>query len=180
MKNLSVLTALAVTIGLGIFVLTPDEAPAVQDSTAVSSESVQPIVFPHNTHVDTYQMDCMYCHFSADRSVDAGIPPVDLCMGCHTLVAGQNNPEEVAKLVDYYNRGESIPWVRIYKISDHAHFPHMRHINAGLDCTECHGDVPSMGPIEERDPAWGGDNMGWCVSCHVEQEARRDCTVCHY
>ena len=27
---------------------------------------------------------------------------------------------------------------------------------------------------------WGGDNMGWCISCHVEQDVSRDCTVCHY
>ena len=125
-------------------------------------------------------MDCMYCHFSAERSVDAGIPAVQDCMGCHLLVAGENNPEEVEKLRGYATRGEPIPWVRIYKISDHAHFPHMRHINAGLACEGCHGDVKEMGAIEERDPAWGGANMGWCVSCHIEQEVRRDCTVCHY
>jgi hypothetical protein len=125
-------------------------------------------------------MDCQYCHFSAERSVDAGIPPVRVCMGCHTLVPGTNSPQEVDKLKGYWERQEPIPWVRIYKISDHAHFPHMRHIDAGLQCQECHGEVQTMGVIEERDPLWGGANMGWCVSCHIEQDAARDCTVCHY
>jgi hypothetical protein len=143
---------------------------------------VQPIQFPHDVHAGTYQMDCQYCHFSAERSVDAGIPPVESCMGCHRIVAGATEQQqaEIGKLRDYYNRGEAIPWVRIYKVSDHVHFPHMRHLAAGLECQECHGEVQEMGVIVERDPVWGGDNMGWCISCHVQEEASRDCTVCHY
>jgi hypothetical protein len=23
-------------------------------------------------------------------------------------------------------------------------------------------------------------NMGWCVSCHIENKVRYDCAVCHY
>jgi hypothetical protein len=96
------------------------------------------------------------------------------------VVQGPNNPEEVAKIQGYMERGESIPWVRIYKISDHAHFPHMRHIDAGFQCQDCHGEVQEMGVLSERDPVWGGDNMGWCVDCHRENEASIDCAVCHY
>lgn len=145
------------------------------------SSSVQPLAFPHDTHALTYQIDCQYCHFSAERSVDAGIPPVETCMGCHrALVPGTNNPDQIDLLRGYYDRGEPIPWVRIYKISDHAHFPHMRHVDAGLACQQCHGEVQEMSVIESRDPAWGGDDMGWCISCHVEEDASRDCTVCHY
>lgn len=160
------------------FVQAQDEGQ--EEAPPAESVGVQPIQFPHDIHAGTYQMDCQYCHFSAERSVDAGIPPVATCMGCHQQIAGANNPEEVTKLRGYWQRGEPIPWVRIYKVSDHVHFPHMRHVNAGLACQECHGPVQEMGPIEERDPAWGGDNMGWCISCHVERDISRDCTVCHY
>ena len=159
----------------------PSQEAGQTSETGTLSSDVQPIAFPHDTHAGTYQMDCQYCHFSAERSVDAGIPPVETCMGCHrALVPGRNNPDQVELLRGYYNRGEPIPWVRIYKISDHAHFPHMRHIDAGMECQECHGPVEEMSVIESRDPAWGGDNMGWCISCHVEEEVSRDCTVCHY
>jgi hypothetical protein len=34
--------------------------------------------------------------------------------------------------------------------------------------------------INERDPVWGGDNMGWCIDCHRTEEASVDCSVCHY
>jgi len=147
------------------------------------TSTVQPIAFPHDLHAGEFQIDCQYCHFSAERSVDAGMPGVDVCMGCHadaTKIVGRTNPTEILKIQEYSQAGEQIPWVRIYKIADHAHFPHMRHVNAGLDCVQCHGPVQEMGPIESRDPAWGGENMGWCVTCHLENDVRRDCTVCHY
>jgi len=89
-------------------------------------------------------------------------------------------PAEIQKLAGYAQRGEAIPWVRIYKTRDHVHFPHMRHVNAGVACQTCHGQVQEMGVLSERAPEWGGLDMGWCVSCHVQMGAPRDCTVCHY
>ena len=35
---------------------------------AVALPSPQPIQFPHNVHVQTYKMDCQYCHTDARRS----------------------------------------------------------------------------------------------------------------
>jgi hypothetical protein len=153
----------------------------------------QPVLFPHDQHAGSEpgqnNMDCQYCHFSAERSVDAGIPSVASCWGCHQVITGQTEQAQarIAGLTEYWQRGEQIPWRRIYKISDHAHFPHMRHINAGLQCQECHGEVQTMGVLTERDPLWGGNNMGWCVNCHRQpdpdtgrQQASTDCAVCHY
>jgi hypothetical protein len=149
--------------------------PPVQNAT-----TVQPIAFPHNTHAGDFQIDCQYCHFSAERSVDAGIPSVASCMGCHTVIPGRNSPEEVQKLRDFWQRGEPIPWVRIYKVADHVRFPHMRHVAAdagNLECQECHGTVEEIEVIQEVDQPL---KMGWCVDCHRENDASVDCTVCHY
>ncbi len=160
------------------------------ETDAGGGDIVQPIAFPHNQHAGNEpgqnNMDCQFCHYSAERSVDAGIPSVATCWGCHQAIPGTNKPEEVAKIREYYEAGEPIPWVRIYKISDHAHFPHMRHVNAGLECQQCHGEVQEMEVLTERSPVWGGDNMGWCVDCHRQpgedgkQQASTDCAVCHY
>ena len=149
---------------------------------ALAAELSQPIQFPHNTHAGQWLMDCQYCHFSAERSVDAGIPPVETCIGCHRegIIDGRSQPQEVAKVRDYYDSGAPIPWMRIYKVADHVNFPHMRHVAAGLSCQTCHGEVQEMGVLTEMDPAAGDLKMGWCVSCHVERGASRDCTVCHY
>jgi hypothetical protein len=142
--------------------------------------TVQPIAFPHNTHAGDFQIDCQYCHFSAERSVDAGIPSVATCMGCHTVIQGRNKPEEVQKLRDYWQDGEPIPWVRIYKVADHVKFPHMRHVaeDAGnLECQECHGTVEEIEVIQEVEQPL---KMGWCIDCHRQNDASVDCTVCHY
>ncbi len=155
-----------------------------QDGEASSplqtATTAQPIAFPHDTHAGDFQIDCEYCHFSAERSVDAGIPPVATCMGCHTVIQGRNDPEEVNKLRGFWQRGESIPWVRIYKVADHVRFPHMRHValEAGnFECQECHGPVEEMEVIEDVEQPL---KMGWCVECHRENDASVDCTVCHY
>src|SRR5688500_7552991 len=88
-------------------------AQAQTDSAAQAAEAadttIQPIAFPHNIHAGTYKMDCMYCHFSAERSVDAGLPPVSTCAGCHRLIQGTANPQEVQKLMGFVNRSEQIP-----------------------------------------------------------------------
>ena len=121
------------------------EGEQVADGLTVDYPSGQPIAFPHNQHAGSEagqnNMDCMFCHYSAERSVDAGIPSVNTCWGCHQAIPGANNPEEVAKILTYVQNNEPIPWVRIYKVADHVHFPHMRHINAGLECQQCHGEV---------------------------------------
>lgn len=157
-----------------------DAPPEVADAEAQS----QPIQFPHDTHAGQFTIPCQYCHFSAERSVDAGIPPMATCMGCHQegIVGGRTDEAraEIAKVRGYYDSGTPIPWKRIYKVRDHVKFPHMRHIAAGVTCQTCHGEVQEMGVLEEMAPEAGDLRMGWCVSCHIERGASRDCTVCHY
>ncbi len=153
----------------------------------VGGEPEQPIAFPHDHHAGANQIPCMYCHSSADRSVVAGIPSVQVCAGCHVLASGTVPPAqaqaaflrdnaEVTKLIIYWQQQRPIPWVRIYDLPDHVHFPHMRHVNAGLECQECHGPVQEMRVIEK----YSSLQMGWCIECHRQREARTDCFICHY
>ncbi len=173
------LLAAAVFIG---FRQAPEGTPSPVADEADSQG--QPIRFPHDAHAGQFTIDCQYCHFSAERSVDAGIPPVSVCMGCHLegIVGGRTEQAqaEIAKVREYHNSGTPIPWKRIYKVRDHVKFPHMRHVAAGVTCQTCHGQVQEMGVLEEVAPEAGDLRMGWCVSCHLERGASRDCTVCHY
>jgi hypothetical protein len=139
----------------------------------------QPIAFSHEFHAGNDKIPCMYCHYSADRSQDAGMPALQTCAGCHiaggALLFRRDSPE-LAKLLGYWNAQKPIPWVRIYKLPDHAHFPHMRHIAGGLTCQQCHGPVETMTQIVQ----YPSLQMGWCVQCHRQNEVRTDCAVCHY
>ena len=99
--------------------------------TAKREGPVQPIFFSHVIHTGSYQIACQYCHASARRSSDAGMPSVEKCMGCHKIVAAQGN-EQVQKLHGYWNKQQPIPWIRVFKIPEYAQFPHKQHVAAGL------------------------------------------------
>jgi hypothetical protein len=159
-------------------------------STPQGRAPVQPIAFPHPTHVQTLGMNCLYCHFSANKSPDPGIPAVSTCMGCH-LIVGPSRPamngkpartsEGIKTLQDYSNKKEAIPWQRIHRVPDYVNFPHMRHVNAGVNCQACHGPVQNMTRVFQ----YSSLSMGWCVNCHVgnvnkEWKAAYDCATCHY
>jgi hypothetical protein len=112
---------------------------------------------------------------------------------------------EIKKLLDNYADASGKPtkpieWVRIHKLPEYVHFPHMRHVNAGVACQSCHGGVQRMGRVYQ----FSSLNMGWCVNCHVNgykpadavrntegyptaqdlaappKKARYDCSACHY
>jgi len=46
----------------------------------------QPIAFSHKLHAGTLEMNCLYCHSSAEKGPHAGFPPSSLCMNCHKIV----------------------------------------------------------------------------------------------
>jgi len=142
---------------------------------------VQPIFYRHDVHAGQYRMPCLYCHNNAADSWTANVPTLSTCMGCHLVTAapdaaGTPDPE-IQKLRDHVSRGEPIPWVRIFKISEHAHFPHMRHVNAGLECQACHGNVQQMPRVFLANDV---NRMGWCTDCHMRRGVTRDCTACHF
>ena len=133
----------------------------------------QPIAFNHRVHVRELGLTCDYCHEYAGRSKSAGIPAMALCMECHENAA-RDNPE-VMKLVQYWERGEPVPWVRVHSLPDHAYFTHKRHIKAGVDCAVCHGQIEAMTVARKVKSL----KMGWCVSCHRSSGAPTDCLICH-
>jgi hypothetical protein len=116
-------------------------------------------------------MNCLYCHNNANRSPDVGMPAVSTCMGCHSAVSGstEQGKAEIVKLRNYADltgggaKAKPVPWVRIHKVPEYVHFPHVRHVNAGVTCQTCHGQVQGMNKVYQA----ASLNMGWCVNCHV-------------
>jgi hypothetical protein len=166
---------------------------------ATARPSAQPIAFPHNIHVQTYKMDCQYCHADARRSEYAGLPSVERCLGCHRITAADR--PEIQKLAGYAAKGDPIPWVRVFKVPEFTYFPHKPHVRSGVTCQTCHGPVETMttaagttGPRLVNDvlnltglrPAAPALTMGWCVECHRTENATRgtraplDCVTCHH
>jgi hypothetical protein len=194
MRKLAFLAAGSGLLALGAVVLfesssTAQQAPAqpprpwvlsVADSGNLKGPR-QPIFFRHDIHVGVNKTPCQYCHYSVDESPEPGIPSMATCMGCHLVVGGRDSSDraEIKKLRDAWNAKQPIEWTRVHTIARHAHFPHMRHIKVlGPNaCQTCHGDVARMPQVFRVQNV---NDMGFCITCHLQRGVNRDCTACHY
>ena len=142
----------------------------------------QPIPFSHKFHAGELKVDCRYCHGQAYKAEFASVPAVSVCMNCHTAIrqAGGEASPHIDRLVDAYQNGKSIEWVRVHMLPDHARFNHGAHMNAGVNCTHCHGQIQEMEKVQQVSTL----SMGWCISCHRENDTGRKapetCQTCHY
>jgi len=148
---------------------------ATRDFFAIRSKAVQPIPFPHKTHIEKKAV-CADCHESADKGPVAGIPSVKTCMICHSQIA--TDKPLIKQVTDYSEKGIEIPWQRVYGFTREAHvrFNHAPHIRASVDCATCHGDLAKQ-TVAERAVE---HNMGFCVNCHKQKNASNDCLTCHF
>jgi hypothetical protein len=181
--------------------------------TGADAALEQPIQFSHNVHADMLGMQCEFCHSEARKSIHAGVPPTQTCMNCHTYV--KTDSPEIKKVHNFYcgqdkcpptetgENGQPIPWQKTHDLPDFVHFAHNRHVQAGVQCTECHGQVQLQGmkaPGEEyalATPVMVREStlqMGWCINCHgshpsvdenygekadLRRAELRDCWTCH-
>jgi cytochrome c2 len=170
---------------------------------------IQPIAFSHKLHAGDNQINCNYCHTGVYKSKQSNIPSLNICMNCHTYI--KEGPKygklEIAKLVDAYEKGTPIRWVRVHNLPDLAYFNHSQHTQvAGIECQKCHGPIEEMEVVKQ----YSNLTMGWCINCHretavnskdnayydrllkvheeskkkgdmtVEQIGGLDCSKCHY
>tara|TARA_B100000949_G_scaffold24546_2_gene18744 strand:- start:2770 stop:3351 length:582 start_codon:yes stop_codon:yes gene_type:complete len=154
---------------------TAEVAPPSLEAPGVARDPAgQPIAFSHAHHAGLYQIACEFCHAYARRGPVAGIPSVERCVGCHQSIL--TDQPEIQKLLEYWENEEPIPWLRIHDLPDYVRFTHKAHVRAGINCENCHGDVRSMEIAQQVESL----SMGWCLDCHNEREAPRDCLICHY
>lgn len=133
----------------------------------------QPIAFSHRLHIEKVGVECTDCHQYADKGPQATVPAMQICMDCHETTA--TDRPEVKKLLSYWDKKEPVPWNKVYRQPWHVHFTHKRHIKAGVKCETCHGEVKTMTTVRKVRTL----EMGWCVTCHKENNAPTDCLTCH-
>ncbi len=170
----------AVLIIASLAVATAAFTQSLSSSLGVQRGPQQPIRYSHRLHAGQLGINCLYCHYSAEKSPIANIPPVSVCMGCHKIAVADR--PEIQKLTKYWNDGQPVPWVEVYKLPEHVKFNHKRHVKAGVQCTDCHGPVQTMDVMYQ----YPSLKMGWCVSCHRKNlnnpthPATMDCVTCHH
>ncbi len=158
-------------------------------------EPVQPIHYSHRLHAGEMEISCLYCHFGAEKSRHAGIPPANVCMNCHKFVAAglgairaeeeaaeqENRPPrqivspEIQKLynaVGFAASGQDGPLPEAEpivwtKVNNVPDFVYFDHRPHVNSGVACQR---CHGPVEtmERVRQVESFSMGWCVNCHRE------------
>lgn len=161
-------------------------------------EPVQPIAFSHRLHAGEMEIGCLYCHFGAEKSKHAGIPPASVCMNCHqrvttSLGALRQEDEaarkegrkprvlvspELAKLYDALglnaerqrDPAKKPTPIEWVKVHNLPDFVYFDHRPHVLAKVACQR---CHGPVEtmERMRQVSDLSMGWCLSCHRETNA---------
>jgi hypothetical protein len=135
----------------------------------------QPVAFTHKAHLGI-GMRCADCHQGVTHGPNATIPNVQFCMTCHQVIAVDK--PEIKKVAAYQERGEEIPWQRVYWYYPAADvkFAHAPHVRAGINCATCHGDMKEQSTAVRK----AGLDMGFCLGCHRMKKASTDCAACHF
>ena len=196
------LRSLTLLVGLFFYASShaADALPKLTTPDDVGPVIEQPIEFPHFRHAGDekdggMQINCMYCHTYARRSMVAGIPPIQKCIGCHQSIDSVRDKPRIKKLFEYWDAKKAIPWKKVHDIPDFVRFNHERHIQRFYFqqdrpyqevCGYCHGNVKAMTVAQRQKPL----TMGWCASCHQKDHpvsanssktghGPNDCFTCH-
>ncbi len=191
-----------------VFLLLVRGVPLMAYNTQVGLTPLQPVPFSHEHHVSGLGIDCRYCHTSVEIARNAGLPPTETCMTCHSQI--WTNAEMLAPVRQSLAQHQPLRWSRVYTLPDYVYFDHSIHIAKGVGCTECHGAIGDMKLTYKATNLY----MSWCLSCHrdpaphlrpreavfdphwqrtpdtpsgaqlmaqyrIHTEALSDCTVCH-
>lgn len=158
LKVVLVVMVLGVTAVAGVtYYLTPKYS-------RVGYAPTQPVAYNHYLHAEQLGIDCRYCHSHVDESGHANVPDASTCMNCHSHVKKDSPLLEPVRTS--YETGEPVEWVRIHKVPDYVYFNHAVHVNRGISCVECHGQVNEMEVVYHDKPL----SMAFCLECHRNPE----------
>jgi Cytochrome c7 and related cytochrome c len=145
----------------------------VPDNLAEHTPPVQPIPYSHQTHV-ALGLECTGCHANPDPGKLMTYPVTSICMSCHVAVATKK--PSIQKLAAFAKSDQPIPWVRVYAITKGVNWTHRKHLDAGISCETCHGQVAEMAAMSQ---ATSVTSMGVCINCHKLHNAPTVCQTCH-
>jgi hypothetical protein len=129
-------------------------------ATQVHVPRQQPVEFSHKHHVGDDGIDCRYCHSTVDKSPFAGMPTTQVCMTCHSQIWTDSPLLEPVR--ESFRTGKPIEWTRVHDLPDFVYFDHSIHVNRGVSCVSCHGQIDEMPLVWKEKPL----TMRWCLDCH--------------
>lgn len=142
---------------------------ALPSYTRVGYQPEQPVPFSHEIHAGKLGMDCAYCHQSVFESPHATVPTSQTCMNCHNpkMANVKGASPLLAPVRSSYDTGKPVEWQRVHKLPEYAYFNHAVHVNKGVSCVSCHGQINEMPVVFHAKEL----SMGWCLKCHSDPHA---------
>lgn len=199
-KNVRIII-LAITFVVVIATLWPRLADSRPPGSSQGYSPVQPIDYSHRLHAGELGIACLYCHFGAERSRVAGIPPANVCMNCHRSVratfGARLAAEEAAKAEERTFDAAGLVSDKLQVLYDHVGFDlktgewDLKRGSGPIRWKQVHR-LPDFvyfdhrahvrkgvdcqrchGAVEsmERVRQWSNLTMGWCVNCHRDAQA---------
>lgn len=131
-------------------------------SATLASAASSGLVFDHTLHSDLACADCHGAALTSHRGADLLLPEKDTCAGCHDVESESDCG--ICHLDTVAPRGydDAAPYVDL--------FSHAAHVDAGMDCAQCHGAVTALVARPAKSE---------CRGCHVTASDLQDCSVCH-
>jgi hypothetical protein len=158
-----------------LFVATPAQVvkQEVPDNPLAPAGPVQPIPYSHKTHL-ALGVQCQNCHTNPEPGKLMAFPATSTCMQCHATIA--KDKPDIQKLAEYDKSQKPVPWVRVYTVLPGVQWNHRKHVDAGVQCEACHGQVRQMDVMAEVTSVV---TMASCQGCHAKYNAKKTCPICH-
>ncbi|HTQ35771.1 MAG TPA: cytochrome c3 family protein [Steroidobacteraceae bacterium] len=158
------LTGIAAVVLAAVALLAWHSAIAARPSPGAPVQ--QPLPFSHKHHAGDDGIDCRYCHASVEQAAFAGMPSLHTCMSCHSQLYA--DAPVLQQLRAAFSGTQPLAWRRVDDLPGFVYFDHSIHVNKGVGCSTCHGEVDRM-PLTWRVAPL---SMQWCIDCHRAPEAQ--------
>lgn len=145
----------------------------VPDNPSEHPAPEQPLPYSHKKHL-AFGLECKKCHTNPDPGKLMTFPATSVCMECHVSIA--KSKPSIRKLAEYAKSKQAIPWVRVYRVLPGVTWNHRLHVEAGVKCETCHGQVAQIDAISEVTSV---TTMYSCLNCHEMNHAKSACETCH-
>ena len=145
----------------------------VPDNPLEHTPPEQPIPYSHKTHL-ALGLPCSTCHTNPAPGNLMTFPATSTCMSCHISIATKK--PAIQKLAEFSKSRQPIPWVRVYQVLPGVTWTHRKHLEAGMKCQMCHGQVAQMDRMSETTSV---TTIGDSLKCHADHGAPTVCSTCH-
>jgi hypothetical protein len=149
------------------------EKQMVPDNPSEHTPPLQPIAYSHKKHL-AFGLECKKCHTNPEPGNLMTFPATSTCMECHVTIA--KDKPSIQKLAEYAKSRQAVPWVRVYTVLPGVAWNHRAHLEAGVKCETCHGQVREM---EATSEVTSVTTMYSCLHCHEMNHAKAACDTCH-